>query len=140
MGFFLFLIVLVLIGVAVMSAADTKAKQLEEARQAYQQSLGALKQRPTNPDLKQRTLALGRAYSNLTREQQGKGGVTLYDEVALSNDISAACAAAATHVSAATAPRQSPEARLEKLSELRTRGLVTDDEYASERRRILSEI
>ena len=38
------------------------------------------------------TLSLGRAYSNPTRD---KKGVSLFDEVALSNDIGAACAAAA---------------------------------------------
>lgn len=133
--FFILLIVIVAIVVGV-SSADEKQRQLQAALQAYQGSLAALKKRPTDADLKQRTLALGRAYSSLTRESKG---VTVFDEVALSNDIGAACAGATASVPAA-APRQNPEARLEQLAALRTRGLVDEDEYQAERRRILSEI
>jgi hypothetical protein len=136
MGFFIFLLIVVAVIVAIASA-NGKAAQLEAARQAYQNSLANLKKQPTNADVKQRTLALGRTYSNLTRDSKG---VTMFDEVALSNDISAACAGATAQVPAAPAARDTPEVRLEKLAALRTRGLVDDQEYQAERRRILSEI
>ena len=60
-----------------------KARALAKAKLAYRESLNQLKQTPTNPDLKERTLALGRAYSYLTRD---KRGATTFDEVALSNE------------------------------------------------------
>ena len=58
-----------------------KAKSLHNAKAAYDDSLLLLKKNPTNADLKQKALALGRAYSNLTRNHEG---VTVFDEVALS--------------------------------------------------------
>jgi hypothetical protein len=136
MGFFIFFLIVIVI-IAAIAGANGKAAQLEAARQAYQNSLANLKKHPTNADVKQRTLALGRDYSNLTRDSKG---VTMFDEVALSNDISAACAGATAQVPAVPAARDTPEVRLEKLAALRARGLVDDQEYQAERRRILSEI
>ncbi|HEY0023225.1 MAG TPA: SHOCT domain-containing protein [Longimicrobium sp.] len=136
MGFFIFFLIVIFIIVAIVSA-NGKAAALEAARQAYQNSLTKLKNQPTNADLKQQTLALGRAYSNLTRDSKG---VTMFDEVALSNDISAACAGATARLVASPDVRDTPEGRLEKLAALRTRGLVDDQEYQTERRRILGEI
>ena len=119
-------------------AAGEKERRLREAEEAYRNSLAKLKKQPTNPDLKQATLALGRAYSNLTRDSQG---VSLFDEVALSNDISAACAAAmAPQLAHAPTPAATPESRLTRLADLKSRGLISDDEYTMERRRILSEL
>ena len=63
-----FLIIGSVIALAVLVAVGNQ-KRREEARAAYQASLGKLKKDPTNPDLKQRTLTLGRAYSNLTRDK-----------------------------------------------------------------------
>ena len=61
-----------------------------EAKQAYLESLEKLKRDPENPDLREQTLALGRAYA--------RKGVPGFDEVALMNDINAACARAAKQV------------------------------------------
>jgi hypothetical protein len=85
------LVLIVGIGVAV---AIYEAKARDRARIAYQDALARLKRDPANPDLREETLYLGRAYSNLTRSRKG---VTLFDEVALSNDINAACAGALRH-------------------------------------------
>ena len=125
----------VLVLAVMIGAADGKQKQIEAARQAYLASLTKLKQRPTDPDLKQRTLELGRVYSNLTRNQKG---VTVFDEVALSNDINAACAAAAVALPREPAP--SPESRLAALLDLRGKGLVNEEEYQEQRAKILREI
>src|SRR6185369_13818480 len=98
------------------AARDREAKQLKAAKDAYFDALRRLKANPTNADLRQTTLQLGRAYSNLTRN---KSGVTIFDEVALSNDINAACAGAATLVTNKQAQSQTIEARLHKLTELK---------------------
>jgi cytochrome c peroxidase len=140
MGFLLLLIIIGAVAMAIYNAGE-KERRLREAEEAYRASLAKLKKQPTNPDLKQATLALGRAYSNLTRDSKG---VSLFDEVALSNDISAACAAAMvpqmTHAHAPAPSSATPESRLTRLADLKSRGLVTDEEYTTERRRILGEL
>ena len=118
-----------------ITQANKKARELAEAKASYHGALGKLKQDPTNADLKQQTLALGRRYSNLTRDAKG---VTLFDEVALSNDIGAACAAAARHSPSGVA--QSPESRLSKLADLKARGLIDGEEYQAQRVRILQDL
>jgi hypothetical protein len=130
---------LILVGVLalVIVNANNKRKQLEEARAAYQGSLSRLKQDPTNADLRQRTLSLGRTYSNLTRDNKG---VTIFDEVALSNDINAACAAAGSHQVPTAAPAQSVDSRLSRLAELHRKGLINDGEFQEQRSRILREL
>jgi len=115
------------------------AEALERARQHYQRSLSRLKSDPANADLRQSTLGLGRAYSNLTRN---KKGVTVFDEVALMNDINAACAGAAV-LNLPTKPTtnaHSIEDRLMKLSDLRSKGLIDEREYNASRQRILDEV
>jgi hypothetical protein len=136
----LVLVVGVLI-VAYMSSQESYKKR-EAARLAYLASLEELKANPNNPDLKQKTLGLGRSYSNLTRN---KSGATLFDEVALMNDINAATAAANSvsqpALALATAPASaSVEERLAKLTSLKTQGMITEDEYNAKRQKIMDEI
>jgi type II secretory pathway pseudopilin PulG len=122
-----------------VQAAKEAEKKKAAARAAYLASLEALKGKPTDANLKQETLALGRAYSNLTRNQKGQ---TLFDEVALMNDINAACAAASAVESAArsASTAETIEGRLEQLAALRARGLIDEAEFAQKRKAILSEL
>lgn len=106
----------------------------EAARKAYMASLEQLKREPTNASLRQETLRLGREYSNLTRNSKG---VTVFDEVALSNDIGAACAASAVARVSSASDANTPEVRLSKLSDLRQKDLVTEEEYQQRRRQII---
>ena len=132
------LIVVVVVGILVYAAIQ-KANAIEAAKKAYLQSLSELKKCPTNADLKQQTLALGRTYSSLTRDKQGN---TVFDEVALMNDINAACAGAtafATTGGAASVAATSEE-RLRTLSDLKTKGLIDEAEFAKRRGEILSSI
>jgi hypothetical protein len=132
------ILLVIIIGIAANSDAKKRAQALAQAREAYQNSLIKLKARPTSADLRQRTLERGRAYSNLTRN---KKGVTVFDEVALMNDINAACAGA-TVISEhkAVAQKQTIEGRLEKLAELKVKGLIDEQEYAARKQKILDEI
>jgi type II secretory pathway pseudopilin PulG len=120
--------------------AEQQAQELENARIAYQTSLAQLKQNPTNADLKQTTLALGRIYSNLTRDKEG---LTTFDEVALMNDINAACASATVASNPnqpASEPRQTIEERLARLTELKAKGLIDEAEYNARRQKIIDEV
>ncbi|WP_394793376.1 SHOCT domain-containing protein [Armatimonas sp.] len=113
----------------------------ESARKAYLESLASLKISPTNADRKQKTLTLGRHYASLTRDANGN---TLFDEVALMNDINAACAAAnvPTPVAGAHLVSTEPsfEARLTTLGDLKAKGLVDSAEYEKRRNEILNSI
>ena len=113
-------------------ARDEKKKErlrLERARQNYQNGLEQLKSAPTNPDLKQTVLELGRHYSALSREAKGQ---TIFDEVALMNDLNAATAGAVT--------KKSIEERLVNLSELKSKGVIDEKEYDAKRKQILDEV
>jgi len=123
-----------------VSTNKAKKKRLNDSWAAYQAALAMLKQDPANPDLRGQTLALGRAYCEVARSQQSKGSVTLFDEVALSNDINAACAGAgATKAPEATAPK-SAETRLQELAALRERGTISEEEYRAARAKVLGEV
>jgi hypothetical protein len=141
-----FCIILPLIGAMLLIIVPAmKQSRLEretrEAHASYQEALRKLKASPLNPDLKRNALEYGRAYSNLTRQRKG---VTVFDEVALMNDISAATAGATAFPSPspfATAPAQQPiEARLKKLDDLKAQGVISEQEYTTRRQQILSEV
>jgi hypothetical protein len=131
-----FIVILFIIGI-VIAIAVTNGNARERARAAYQSSLTHLKQDPANPDLREETLRLGRAYASLMRS---RGGVALFDEVALSNDINAACAAAARPQRELPPPAAPVEERLARLAELREKGLIDEHEYTARRQEILRDI
>lgn len=132
----LWIIVVIAVGLGIYSAIK-KANALQAAKESYLQSLSELKSSPTDADLKQRTLALGRAYSNLTRDKKGN---TLFDEVALMNDINAACAAAHAHTNASVPAAMTAEERLRTLADLKAKGLIDEVEFGKRRTEILSSI
>lgn len=131
----IFVGIIILIIVLVVISLKSASKQLKIAQENYEESLRMLKDDPTNAELKQQTLALGRIYSNLTRNSQG---VTTVDEVSIMNDINAACAAA-TSINITT-QQEALEDRLNKLSTLLEKGLITQSEYDSRRKEILDSI
>ncbi|MGA9994564.1 MAG: SHOCT domain-containing protein [Pyrinomonadaceae bacterium] len=124
---------------AVAEQARAQVRALSQARESYLESLSMLKDNPASADLRQRTLELGRSYSNLTRSEKG---VTVFDELALMNDINAASGGAqsASLPSPAVAEKPSIEERLTRLAELKVQGLIDEQEYSSRRQKILDEI
>jgi len=102
--------------------------KLREGKDDYDASMKVLKRDPTNPDKREHALQWGRYYASLCRES---GNATLFDELALKNDLDAATAAAARP--------QTVEERLRALDALKSKGLVTDQEYATQRARILQD-
>jgi hypothetical protein len=136
----LFLVILLGIvfwAIVVVVNGDRDKKARREAGIAYIDSLEELKQSPTDANLKQETLALGRRYSNLTRNNMGN---TIFDEVALMNDINAACAAANVTPELNSTVPTSVESRLRTLDELKDKGLINTAEYDKRRSEIMSSI
>ena len=122
-------------------AKETARKKVQEAYLSYQKSLQELKATPSNPDLKQRALKLGRAYAEISRSFVGDPAITIYDEMSVMNDINAACAAASNPNQARNSSVLiNIEERLLNLQNLKKRGLIDDSEYDSKRKRILGEI
>jgi hypothetical protein len=113
-------------------------KRLQNAYASYRQSLELLKQQPNDPELRQRALEWGRYYSNLTRDNRG---VTVYDEVALANDINAACAGGGHAAGDSTATATRPiEERLDQLKALFEKGAIGEREYSDRRAKLLDEV
>ncbi len=132
------------LAISVAAATSRRAANTAkgEAFGAYQESLSQLKLDPSNPDSRQKTLRLGREYSNLTR---GMRGGTPFDEVALLNDINAVCGPLGGNLTSPPFPVPVPaplaiEDRLEKLESLKTKGLITEAEYQAKRSKVLEEI
>lgn len=125
-----------------IKAAQEREEELanyRKAEQDYYSSLNDLKNSPNNSDIKQEVLAKGRYFSSLTRQFQGINGVTVVDEVSIMNDINAACAGA-TLFPQNTKSHSIIEERLAKLSELKEKNLISEDEYNQRRQKILDEI
>jgi len=113
-------------------------KRLQDAFTSYRQSLELLKQHPNNPELRQKALEWGRYYSSLTRDNKR---VTVYDEVALSNDISAASAGGTQTANDPTATAVRPiEQRLDQLKALLDKEVISQQEYSERRAKLLNEI
>lgn len=116
---------------AIEKAIKDREEALRNAQYAYEIVLVELQNDPRNPNLKQEALRLGREYSNLCQDEQGN---TIFDEVALMNDINAACAAA----SAANTP--SVEERINTLNRLLTNGTINQVEYQQRKKQILDSL
>lgn len=136
----LVVIVFLIVVIVVMSITDAaRRKELQAAYTAYRVALTALRAKPTSSNLRTAALDAGRAYANLSRERKG---ATIFDEVALKNDLDAATAGAATYAAAAIpVPAAASVAdRLRQLDKLKVDGLITEAEYATRREKILGDV
>ena len=114
----------IIIGVLIW-AANLKSKK----KKAYLNALQELKQNPNDPNLHEKVLKLGRRCFGLKVHPEGK---TQFGEVALMNDINAACAGRTVKVEV-TNPHafsgKSVAQEIEELRQLCTEGVLTDEEF-----------
>ena len=68
--------------------AEEDEARLEAAKSEYEKALEALKN-DSSKENKIKLLEAGRRYAKTARKQAGEGGVALFDEVALQNDLTA---------------------------------------------------
>ncbi len=132
-----FIIVIVTVGIIWAGREESKRKAL--AKRNYKESLETLKNNPVNADLRQKTLKFGRVYSNLMRNSKGN---TVFDEVALMNDINAACAATHQSIDSQNSSNMqaSVEDRLRNLLSLKEMGLIDEDEFIRRKQEIIASI
>lgn len=112
-------------------------------KKAYYASLEQLKIDPHNPELREQVLNLGRKWANTARGLHSMGfkDVIVLDEVAMLNDINAACARAGSKVTIeADGRKPSIEERLKQLDDLRAKRLITEEEFRSRREQILKDV
>ncbi len=146
------LIVLLIIGIIPSSNIQNNPKK------KYEESLQALKNDPTNADLRQETLRLGRVYSNWMRNKKGR---TIFDEVAIMNDINAVCASTHTIIQKLVPPPNKKEEEnkpqtteqqkptpilnpqhfiadeIKKLADLHSSGILTLEEFQQQKAKLL---
>lgn len=125
-------------GLLLIYIARERAKKA--ARERYMEALAHLHAHPTDSGLRTEVLRRGREYSKRARNWRG---VTIFDEVALMNDLEAATAGAVVVTSSPQAKlpaAPSVEDRLRSLADLQNRGLITEAEYDDRRRRILDDL
>ena len=137
--FFIGLLFFLIISMWIASSVGIQnAKAMQAAKKAYENSLTELREDPNNASLRRTTLDLGRTYSNLTRNKQG---VSIFDEVALKNDIDAACAGAVvmSHLSQSGNAKTIQE-RLARLDALFESDAISPEEYVERRERILDSL
>lgn len=107
--------VLVILGLLVCASIAwnaNRARRLREAKEAYQAALAALSANPSDNNLRIRALEAGRYYADLARKYAGGGRRAVFDEVALSNDLSArsgASPSAPAPASAASGTKTCPQ-------------------------------
>lgn len=141
--FFTIVVVVVIFFIClIILGGNAMTKKIAAAKAAYHESLERLTGDPTNPRLRKATLEFGRVYSSIARSNNG---VALFDEVALMNDINAACGGT-TAISNSGNPPTSPDAilsiqeRLTKLRQLKEQGFVSEKEYETKRQQLISEV
>lgn len=135
---FLCIVIPVLILGVIWYGRYQKGKRIERARKDYQSSLNSLKRSPTNVNIRQNTLMRGREYARLLRDNKKE---TIFDEVALMNDINAI---GGGHVVSNTTfkkqEEKSVEERLRLLEDLKNKNLISAEEYEQRKNSILSQI
>jgi hypothetical protein len=132
---------IVIIGIALFINASRRGARLRSAEEAYQKALHDLRRAPHSSKQREATLLAGREYARVARENKRE---TIFDEIALMNDINAIAgqqvSAQPTGRKEQTEPQLSYEERLERLQRLAAAGHLTKDEYVEKRRRLLDEL
>ena len=78
-----------LLAVPAIRAALAQAKALRDAEDAYRAALEVLGTDSENNSLRQDALTKGRHFAELARKKAGSNGVAIFDEVAITNDLTA---------------------------------------------------
>jgi hypothetical protein len=123
-----------------LSSVREKDQLLRGTYEAYQNSLATLRRAPTRPDLRTDALEKGRQLAQLERLHFHGQNIAVFDEVALKNDLDAACAGAGAPSIPSVTAQPTVAARLEELKALLDRDLITQAEFDARREGILNDL
>lgn len=109
----------------------------EEAAENYRSALADLRKNPENQAAHERALELGRLYSRHTKHDLS--GIRDYDELAMQYDLKiAGCAAPQGQPPKLQAPTDLA-LQLKNLADLHAQGVLSDDEFAVAKSRVLAD-
>jgi hypothetical protein len=138
------ILVLVAIAVVVLIVTTNQARvqdrKVKAAWEKYWYALEELRESPDSSQEREATLHAGREFARLVREG---GSETVFDEVALMNDINAIAGQQVFARSTERGQRAddlSIEERLVRLRKLAEAGQVTKEEYLERRKRVLDQL
>jgi 2-keto-3-deoxy-galactonokinase len=113
-------------------------QRLEVARQAYARALARLSEDPDDNARRLFALDCGQHYAALARQAAGNRGVAIFDEVALQNDLTARLGKKVSIAQSDSATDRL--SLLERLSQLRIQGALTDEEFEREKQQLLGAV
>jgi hypothetical protein len=115
-----------------------REEEIRKAEMWYREALRMLEEEPDSPERRKIALTTGREYARMVRESSGE---SLFDELALMNDINVIAGQQVASPTTRKAPQPlSYEERLARLQRLAAEGHLTKDEYVEARKRLLSEL
>lgn len=105
------------------------ANKAEPIKEKYDELLEQLKNDSNNAELKKKVLEVGREYYSTCRTD---GKLTIYDEQAIQNDITAHCI---ENNSTNTIYND-----IERLAKLKEKGILTEEEFLEKKQELLRQI
>lgn len=117
---------------ALAVARAVNQARLDAAWTNYRAALDALKLNPADAEMREKALGWGRHYASLTHTRAPGMGGTVYDEVSIANDITAATASGTVGGNV--------EERLARLDDLMARGVLKVDEYERQRAALVAQL
>ena len=115
---------------------EQRKKKIAKAKKEYNDALDMLRKNTNNNELREYALACGRYYATLAANDKR----TMFDEVALMNDLNAIQATTAQPAPAPQENKGDVKTRLANLESLYKEEIITKEEYETRRNQILSEV
>lgn len=111
---------------------SSKVDKAMPKKENYDDLLNQLRENPNNANLKERVLIAGRDYYGTLRLD---GRLTIYDEQAITNDISTAVGNGSP-----IEPQNNVYKDIEQLANLKDKGILTEEEFNEKKRVLLEKI
>ena len=137
---FLYVYFLRLCNVRTAYVLSQAVRKKEQIRKNYESAKNKLRQQPSNNQLREKALQDGREYYKSLRN----GVLSIYDEQAITNDLAAVAPVSQTNnivqpnINKADDNSQSDiVAKLEKLKELKDKGIISESEFESKKKELI---
>ena len=138
MGNFIAIAVVIFIFWAIYTVIRTIGEYQQKLKKQYDNALDALRKNPSNNQLRSTALLAGRKYFEALRN----GTLSIYDEQRIANDLAAISTVSQQNdeVNNNSFSNNDVAIKLQKLSELKSTGLISEIEFEEKRKKILDQI